>query len=267
MRAVGAVVAVVNQKGGVGKTTVVLGLASAAMTAGHRILVVDADPQANATWALGIEPEGVVFGTSQAVAADRDGVASKGIVGSTWSELIDVLPGSGDLLEREVDQGGKKLARRLARALAGVTDEYQLVLIDCAPALGQLTTNALAAANLALIVVEPAALSARGVASVSDLIDHVWEKHNNALDIAGVVVNRVPPVSHEAQRQHELLVRMLGRSTVWAPEIPQRVVITEALAERAPIHALGARSLPVSELFDQHYRKLRRAGRAALAGS
>ena len=85
MNVVGAIVAVVNQKGGVGKTTVTLGLASAALARGDRLLVVDADPQANATWALGIDPESATFGTSQAIAADRGGAAIKGITPSSWS--------------------------------------------------------------------------------------------------------------------------------------------------------------------------------------
>ena len=236
MQGVGAIVAVVNQKGGVGKTTVVLGLAAAAQARGDRVLVVDADPQANATWALGLEPESVAFGTAEAILLDRVAAARRGVVGSVWGAEVDVLAASGALLDREVEAGGKRAAKRLARALEGVA-------------------------------VEPAALSARGIANVSDLIDAVWEQHNPGLDIAGLIVNRVPPVSHEADRQRDLLARMLGRKTIWEPEIPQRVVITEALAERRPIHALGARSASVSVLFDEHYRRLRALGRKAIRSS
>jgi chromosome partitioning protein len=264
---VGATVAVVNQKGGVGKTTVTLGLASAAMARGDRVLVVDADPQANATWALGVEPESVTFGTAEAIEADDAGAAMKGITPSSWDALVDVLPASRSLQERDAEVGKKRLARRLRRALEGVAANYELVVVDCSPALGPLTTNALAAAELALIVVEPAALSARGVAGVSDLIDSVWETYNDRLDIAGVIVNRVPPVSHEADRQNELLVRMLGRSTVWVPEIPQRVIVTEALSQRVPIHHTGVRGAETAAMFDIHYAKLRRAGRKAMAAS
>jgi chromosome partitioning protein len=263
----GATVAVVNQKGGVGKTTVTLGLASAAMARGDRVLVVDADPQANATWALGIEPEGVEYGTAEAIEADETGAAAKGITSSAWDPLVDVLPASRTLQERDAEVGKKRLAKRLRRALVGVAANYELVIVDCSPALGSLTTNALAAAELALMVVEPAALSARGVAGVSDLIDSVWEHYNDRLDIAGVIVNRVPPVSHEADRQNELLARMLGRSTVWVPEIPQRVIVTEALSRRIPIHLSGVRGAETASMFDIHYAKLRRAGRKALAST
>jgi chromosome partitioning protein len=261
----GAVVAVVNQKGGVGKTTITLGLASAAQARGDRVLVVDADPQANATWALGVDPDTVKFGTSEAIAANRHGASLKGITSSTWGREVDVLPASGALQERETEDGKKKLARRLRIAIEGVADDYELVLIDCSPALGPLTTNALSAAHLALMVVEPAALSARGIAGVSDLIDGVWERFNKRLDIAGVIVNRVPPVSHEAQRQHELLVRMLGKSAVWEPQIPQRVVVTEALGNQLPVHAMGSRGADIAAMFDTHYAKLRRLGRKSIA--
>jgi chromosome partitioning protein len=255
----GAVVAVVNQKGGVGKTTVTLGLASAGWAAGKRVLVVDADPQANATWALGFEPEGVVYGVSRAVLANRSGAARPGIVAAAWPEAkgrVDLLPGSGDLIEREIEVGKKRLSRRLRKALEGVEENYDLVLIDCSPALGQMTTNALAAADFALIVVEPAALSARGVNAVSDLIDGVWEQHNDELDIAGVVVNRVPPHSGESDRQREVLYKLLGRKTVWDPEIPQRTILAEVLANRQPIHSAGPRGEVPATIFDAHFKKL-----------
>jgi chromosome partitioning protein len=266
-RRVGAIVCVVNQKGGVGKTTVTLGLASAAQKRGDRVLVVDADPQASATWALGIEPEAVIYGTSQAMAVDEVGAASRAVVPSLWGKSIDVVPAGRTLLDRETEVGKTRMARRLERALRGVADDYELVLIDCCPALGQLTTNALAAAHLALIVVEPSALSARGVAAVSDLIDGVWEEHNEDLDLAGVIVNRVPAVSSEAERQYEMLARMVGRSTVWKPEVPQRVVIAEALSAKRPIHSYGSRSTEVAAIFDLHYKKLRALGRKSLSPS
>jgi chromosome partitioning protein len=262
----GAVVAVVNQKGGVGKTTVTLGLASAALAAGDRVLVVDADPQANATWALGIDPETVEEGTSSVMMTRRSGAARDALRSSTWGENIDVLASSAELNDREGELHRKNQATRLRTALEGVTDEYELTIIDCSPAIGALTTNALAAAQLALIVVEPSALSIRGIDGISDLIDNVWDEHNPSLDLAGVILNRVVSGSGEMARQQDSLLRLLGRSVLWSPEIPQRIVLAEAVSERRSLHSMGSRSRETADLFDAHYRKLRRLARKAMAG-
>jgi chromosome partitioning protein len=260
---VGAVVAVVNQKGGVGKTTVTLGLASAAMDRGDRVLVIDADPQANATWALGIDPDRVDRGTSWAIDENRVGCAARAVQASGWSALVDVLAASPDLKNREREHKRRNMVR-LRTALETVTDAYELTIIDCSPAVGALTANALAATDLALIVVEPAALSVRGVSGVSDLIDEVWAEHNPALDLAGVVMNRVVTGAGETHRQQDALLKLLGASTLWLPEIPQRTVLAEAVAQRRPIHQMGTRARDTSAIFDAHYGVLRKLGRKAM---
>ena len=258
----GATVAIVNQKGGVGKTTVTLGLASAAAACGDRVLVVDCDPQANATWSLGVDPEAVTEGTESCIRKNRAGVAATSFVESTWGPNIHVLPATSSLAAREGDLGKKNQASRLRTALEGATNAYDIVLIDCSPAVGALTINALTAADLALIVVEPAALSVRGITGVSDLIDSVWADHNPNLDLAGVIMNRVPPNSTEASYQEDQLLVLLGKSTLWRPDIPQRTVLSEATGLRSPIHATGARGAEIAHIFDRHYQKLRKLARA-----
>ncbi|HEY7628195.1 MAG TPA: ParA family protein, partial [Ilumatobacteraceae bacterium] len=149
----------------------------------------------------------------------------------------------------------------LRKALWPVVDDYEVVMIDCPPALGPLTINALSAADLAVIVVDPAALGLRGIGAVADAIDHVWDTHNSDLELAGVIVNRVPAISNEADRRYEELARIVGRKAIWQPPIPQRVIVNQAIGERRPIHAFGARSADVSEAFDKLWSKLRRAAR------
>ncbi len=255
-----AIVAFVNQKGGVGKTSVTLGIASAAWAAGHRALVVDVDPQGSATWVLGVDPATVEQSTAEAIEAGRAGSAAKAIVPSAWGDEIHVLPASRRLQALEAGDG-RDPAHRLRRALQGATEAYDLVLVDCSPSLGNLTRNALAAATHAVMVVEPAALSLRGLAAVADAIDDAWSNDNGELDLAGVIVNKVPAVSAEADRRYDELTRTVGKRAVWQPSIPSRVIVNQALAERQPVHAYGARSHDVTTALDELYAKLRRATR------
>ncbi|MEQ1872191.1 MAG: ParA family protein [Ilumatobacteraceae bacterium] len=247
----GNIVTVLNQKGGVGKTTVTLGLASAAGTAGHGVLVVDLDPQASSTWVLGIDPTAVEVSTAEVLGRTS---ASKAIVESTWGEAVAVMPATQRLLTKDHASN----PGRLAEALAEVAKDYELILIDCPPSLGALTTAGLTAANHALIVVEPSALSLRGIGAVADLVDEVWDSYNTKLDIAGVIVNKVPAWSSEAERRYDELTRTVGKKAVWTPVIPQRVIVNQAIGERRPIHSYGARSTDVSEAFDELWKKLRR---------
>lgn len=253
----GRVVAILNQKGGVGKTTVTLGLASAAAASGHRVLVVDLDPQGSCSWVLGADPHEVEISVAEVLTRTP---ADRAIVPSHWNGAdaepgeVWVLPSSARLLAK--DHGGT--ADRLRTALAEVSDEYHVVLIDCPPSMGSLSRAGLTAADHALIVVEPAALGLRGITAVADLIDEVWDDSNPDLDLAGVVVNKVPSVSAEADRRYDELTRTMGKKAVWQPAIPQRVIVNQAIGERRPIHAYGARSTEVTESFDKLWSKLRR---------
>lgn len=251
-------VALLNQKGGVGKTTVALGLASAAWAIGLKALVVDLDAQANATYALGVDPSLRNLGTGDAIRANRAGAAAEMIVKSGWGEDIWLLPAAADLIDRDTDTRRETTVGRLARALAGLTEEYDIVLIDCAPSLGLNTANGLAAAKGALLVVEPTVFGLRGIEPVLDLIEDVWSNDNRQLDLAGVVLNRVPPVSSDAQARIVELNKMVGTQSVWKPAIPQRVIVNQAHHERAPIHAFGSQARELTDIFDALLRKLRR---------
>ncbi len=251
-------VAVLNQKGGVGKTTVTLGLASAAWAAGLKTLVVDLDAQANASWALGVDPSPTNLGTGDAIKANRDGAAASMIVQSGWGEDIWLLPAGGDLTEREADARRDNTIGRLSRALKGVAEDYDIVLIDCAPSLGLNTSNGLAAAKAALLVVEPTVFGLRGIEPVLDLIEDVWSSHNPELDLGGVVLNRVPAISSDAQDRIAELSKMVSSGSVWKPVIPHRVIVNTAHHERAPLHAFGSQSRELTEVFDALLKKLRR---------
>lgn len=256
MGAMTPTVAILNQKGGVGKTTVTLGIASAAWAQGRRVLVIDLDAQANATWALGVEPQWENYGTGDAIQANREGAAASMITQSGWGPEVWLLPAGADLIATETQTGRRGATHRLRRALEGVTADFDLVLIDCPPSLGLNTVNALVAATQALVVAEPSIFGVRGVTPVLSLIEQVWEQHNDDLEFAGVILNRVPPKSADAHAQAHALAALVGSRAIWSPRLPHRVIINEAHAERAPIHAYGRRAGELPEIFDVYLRKL-----------
>lgn len=261
MVAVLRTLAILNQKGGVGKTTVTLGLTSAAAAAGRRVLVVDLDPQAASTWVLGVDPADLELSITDVLTSNNTQLRDI-IQPSQWSEHVDVLPSTWALQEHEFGP-----SERLGRALTAVESDYEAILIDCPPSLGNLTRSALSAARHAVIVVEPSALGLRGIGGVADLIDDVWESANPDLELAGVVLNRVPAVSREAERRIDELAQIVGRSAIWSPPVPQRVVFNQAVGERRSIHSYGGRARRPIAVFDSLWRNVRGALQAAQSRS
>lgn len=248
-------IALLNQKGGVGKTTVTLGLASAAIAKGRSAMVIDLDPQASATWALGLDAP---TGLAAALADGGTGAAKAAVGSSTWSEDLAVVSAGPDL-EGWLPSGGPKTsARALDKVLKGIDADADYTFLDCPPGLGPVTVNALSTADLALVVVEPSAFANNTMEAVADLIDDVWDRFNPALDLGGVILNRQPAISREAESRVQELGAIVGKRAVWKPTVPQRVIVNEALGARRPIHAFGARAYDVTESFDALFRKLER---------
>jgi cellulose biosynthesis protein BcsQ len=216
---------------------------------------------------LGLDPAEIDVSPVEVLAAPRRTRTSRAassvsgaIVPSEWGAGVDVLPASPHLHRWE--QAGTRTVEHARDAVADLAAGYDAVLIDCPPSLGHLTTTALTGADLALIVVEPAALGLRGISAVADRIDDIWDTHNPALDLAGVIVNRVPAISAEAQRRIDELGRVVGRKAVWHPFVPQRVIVGQAISERRPVHAYGGRAADLITAFDALWEKLHRRLRA-----
>lgn len=236
-------VAVLSLKGGVGKTTIVLGLASAAQRRGARTLVVDLDPQCNATATL--DPDETEATLADVLETPRPSVLRNAIARSGWGEEVDVLVGSEDLeLLNDQDPDPRRL-EKLSRALEELahllTDDelpYQLILLDCPPSLGRLTKSALIAAHGALLVTEPTLFAVSGAQRAFEAVEQVAEEHNNDLMLLGVVVNRVRPQSYEHQYRIQELREHFG-NMVMPVALPDRLAVQQAQGACMPIHAWG----------------------------
>ncbi len=239
--------AVISLKGGVGKTSICLGLAASAWAQGHRALVIDLDPQANAS--AGLDPAPHEFTSNDVLADGRQGVAAEAIVGSGWGTGIDVIPGER-ALEHRAHSEGPDSALRLRRALVGALDRYHTVLIDCPPSLGELTRNALAAASAALIVTEPSYFALQGAEQALETVAIARDATNLGLRPAGIVVNRVRRSAEHAYRMDEL--RAAYPALVLNPPIPERAAIAASQGAAVPVTALTTPgAAETARLFDE----------------
>ncbi len=235
-----AVLAVGNQKGGVGKTTTTLGLASAARAAGARVLVLDLDPQGNATDVLA--PAADVPGTFGLLADPKRGGAvpvADAVTASGWSG-VDLAPASDALADVDADTSPTQ-PLRLRKALAAgayTLQRYDVVLLDCPPSLGRLLIAGLVAASDLLIVTEPGAHALRGVTRIEETAGEVrdgFAQDNPRL--TGIVVNRTKRTGEHAYRESEL--RTAYGELVLPGAIPERIAVADAAGRGVPIHDAG----------------------------
>jgi len=180
------VVAMCNQKGGVGKTTTTINLGAALAETGRKVLLVDFDPQGSLSVGLGINPH--TMDTSVYDLLVRRGVDISDVICGSGVDDLDLLPSNIDLSAAEM-QLVSEVAREqsLSRVLAPVRDRYDIILIDCAPSLGLLTVNALTTADKVMIPLELEFFALRGVALLTDTIDKVQDRLNPDLEVLGIL--------------------------------------------------------------------------------
>ena len=234
----GRVIACTNQKGGVGKTTTVVNLASYLALAGDRVLVIDLDPQGNATSGLGIDQsEG---------ASVYDAVVDDAELGSLVRESavpgLSVVPSSIALAGAEVELAPlEQRERRLARLLVPLRDDFDYILLDCPPSLGLLTVNALTAADGALVPIQCEYYALEGLSQLLATISLVREHLNPHLEIDGVVLTMFDGRTNlSSEVADEVRSHLADR--VYETVIPRNVKLSEAPSHGLPIHAYAPES-------------------------
>jgi len=228
----GEVIACANQKGGVGKTTTVVSLASYLAMGGRRVLLVDMDPQGNATSGVGIDKDTVDASVYDILLGETD-VAD--VLVPTTIENLSALPSNRGLAGAEVElvpNPGRE--RRLKRALAGVGDRFDFIMLDCPPSLGLLTVNALTAADSVLIPLQCEYYALEGLSQLMATIDLIRDHLNPALTLKGVVLTMHDGRTSLSADVTNEVRRHLG-SQVFDAVVPRSVRLAEAPSYGQPI--------------------------------
>jgi chromosome partitioning protein len=232
----GRVYALANQKGGVGKTTTALNVAACLAEAGERSLVVDLDPQANATSGLGERANGV---SSYDL---LDGAPVLQVARPTRFENLDLVPAKAALAGAAVELAAHPDGERyLARSLAGATDRYRFVFLDCPPSFGPLTVNALAAADRVVVPVQAEYYALEGLSQLLGSINLIKARLNQRLAVGGILLTMVDGRTRLAADVEAEVRRHFGE-LVFDTSVPRSVRLAEAPSHGLPAIAYDRRS-------------------------
>ncbi len=221
----GEIIAVTNQKGGVGKTTTCVNLAASLVTLNRRVLVVDLDPQGNATTGCGIDKASLELSSCEVI---LDEAQALNAIQSVQNDTFSLLPANSDLTVAEVrllQEIGRE--SKLRNALEPVRDLFDYLLIDCPPTINMLTLNAMTAADGALIPIQCEYYALEGLSSLLETIKQVRNTVNHALRIKGLLRTMYDPRNKLAREVSEQLIKHFG-DKVYDTVIPRNVRLAEA---------------------------------------
>ena len=256
-------IAVANQKGGVGKTTTAVNLAAIIASWGKRVLLVDADPQGNATSGVGIQRGSFRRSLYHSLVLDEP---VSGIILSTPISLLDVVPSHKDLAGAEIELVEvEKREFRLKRALASVEANYDYVIIDCPPSLGLLTLNALTAARSLLVPIQCEYYALEGVTELFDTLARIRRLHNPGLMIEGLLLTMYDERTNLSSAVAADLRDFYGLQ-VFQTVIPRNVRLAEAPSYGKPIITYDAHSKG-AEAYSQLAREIIHESKSAGTGA